>query len=371
MTLALPPGDVSNVPVVVYQHGLGDDRSAIFAVADALCEQGFAVAAIDIPFHGMRAQGSVDLHHAFGSTAGPDLYGDLTGTTIYVSFVGVVDTTGPYAAFHPTYPRDTLRQGALDVMALVNALDRSDWSGVGSMGGPTTIGFSADPIGFVGVSLGGIVGTTFVTGEPRVGAAVLNVTGGELTNLVAYSGSFNTTFLPLLLPKIGLDPDSVDYTNSPPRFLPEVALYQTLLDRGDAISFGPVLAGQAKNVLFQMAYDDETVPNQATEALARSADATIIGRMPRYSDLDMGTSPLVSNLVLGSSRVTRGLSVFDPATHGLLSTRMSEAVWPHPPTPPYIMESTPSPVMNPVDAAITQMVHFFVTFRSGAAEISQ
>lgn len=371
-TVALPPGDVSNVPVVVYQHGFGDDRSSIFAIADALCAEGFAVAAIDIPFHGMRARGNtLDTVHNFGTTAGPDLYGDLTGTTIYVEFVGVVDTTGPYVEFHPSYPRDAFRQSTLDVMALVNALDRSDWTGVATMGGPSGIGFSDAPIGFVGVSLGGIVGTTFVTGEPRVGAAVLNVTGGELTNLVAFSSSFNETFLPLLLPAIGLDPMAIDYVNAPPRFLPELALYQTLLDRGDSMSFAPVLATQPKHVLFQMAYDDETVPNQATESLARAADAMIVGSMPRYSDLTMGTAPMVSNLVLGSARVTRGLSVFTPATHGLLSTRTSEARVVHPPVPPFMSLAAPTPVANPVDAAITQMVHFFVTFRSGAAEIAQ
>lgn len=371
MTVALPPGDVSDVPVVVFQHGLGDDRSGLFAVADALCAEGFAVAAIDIPFHGMRADVStLDMHHAFGSATGADLYGDVGGTSIYVSFVGVVDTTGPYVEFHPSYPRDTLRQSAVDLMALVNALDRSDWSAVGAMGGPTTVGFSGDPIGFVGVSLGGIIGTTFVTGEPRVGAAVLNVTGGELTNLVAFSSSFNATFLPLLLPALGLDADAIDYAADPPRFLPQVALYQTLLDRGDSMSFAPVLAGQPKDVLFQMAFDDETLPNQATEALARSAGATMVGRMPRYSDLPMGTSPLVSNLVLGSARVTRGLTVFEPATHGLLSTRSSQASIVHPPAPPFEALATPTVVANPVDAAVAQTVHFFVTFRSGAAEIA-
>jgi alpha-beta hydrolase superfamily lysophospholipase len=379
MTVALPPGDVAHVPVVVFQHGLGSDRSAVFAIADALCAEGFAVAAIDIPFHGMRAQGhTIDTGHRFGSGTGPDLYGDAGGTQIYVNFVGVTDTTGPYVAFHPSYPRDTLRQSAIDVMALVNALDRADWSAVGTMGGPTTLGFSDAPIGFVGVSLGGIIGTTFVTGEPRVGAAVLNVTGGELTNLVAFSSSFNASFLPILLPDVGIDPSrydatsaDTDYRTAPPRFLPEIALYQTLLDRGDSMSFAPVLASQPKNVLFQMAFDDETVPNQATESLARAAEARIVAHMPRYSDLEMVPSPLASNLVLGSMRVTRGLTVFDPATHGLLSQRMAEATVMHPPVPPFTELASPTPVMNPVDAAVTQMVHFLVTFRSGAAEITQ
>lgn len=372
LTLALPPGDVADLPLVVYQHGIGDDRSSIFAVADALCAEGFAVAAIDMPFHGMRAdQPVVDTGHTFGATTGPDLFGDIGGTPIYVSFVGVIDATGPYAPFHPVYPRDALRQAAVDIMALVDELDRGDWSGIEAMGGPAGLSISSDPIGFVGVSLGGIVGTTFVTGEPRVGAAVLNVSGGELTNLVAFSAGFNSTFFPILLPRVGIDIDQLDYTGAPPRFLPQVALYQTLLDRGDSMAFAPVLANQPKHLLFQMAYDDETVPNQATESLARVAQASIVGRMPRYSDLTMAQSPLASNWVLGASRVTRGMTVFDPATHGLLSTRSAHASVAHPPVPPFEPLATPTPVANPVDAAVGQMVHFFVTFRSGTAEITE
>jgi hypothetical protein len=371
-TVALPEGDTTNLPVVVFQHGIGSNRGAMFAVADALCAQGFAVAAIDIPWHGMRADGaSVDTRHAFGSATGPDLYGDVGGTAVYVGFVGVVDAAGPYVPFHASYPRDALRQSALDISALVNALDTADWSAVGTMGGPADLGFASDPMGFVGVSLGGIIGTTFVASEPRIGAAVLNVTGGELTNLVAYSASFNQTFLPLLLPSLGLEASTIDYANDPPRFFPELAIYQTLLDRGDSMTFAPILATQPKDVLFQMAFDDETLPNVATEALARAAGASIVGGMPRYTDLAMVEPPLVSNLVLGSARVTRGLTVFDPATHGLLSQRSSEASVEHPPQPPFVTVTPAVAVANPVDEAVGQLVHFFVTFRSGAAEIAE
>jgi hypothetical protein len=340
-------------------------------VSDALCAQGFAVAAIDIPWHGMRADGaSVDTRHVFGSATGPDLYGDVGGTAVYVGFVGVVDAAGPYAPFHATYPRDALRQSSVDIMALVHALDTADWSAVGTMGGPADLGFSGDPMGFVGVSLGGIIGTTFVSSEPRIGAAVLNVTGGELTNLVAYSASFNQTFLPLLLPSLGIEAETIDYENAPPRFFPELAIYQTLLDRGDSMAFAPTLATQPTDVLFQMALDDETLPNIATEALARAAGAEMVGESPRFTDLAMVSSPLVSNLVLGSARVTRGLTVFAPATHGLLSTRTAEASVQHPPEPPFVPVSPAVAVANPVDDAVAQLVHFFVTFRGGAAEIA-
>ena len=54
-SIVLPAGELSALRTVIFQHGLGSDRSNVFSVAEALCAQGWAVLAIDIPFHGMRA----------------------------------------------------------------------------------------------------------------------------------------------------------------------------------------------------------------------------------------------------------------------------------------------------------------------------
>src|SRR5690606_88878 len=73
-TLALPSRvDLASepVPVVIFQHGLGGERGNVFAVADTLCAAGFAVAAIDLPYHGMRTTGgAVDVRHTYGTTEG-------------------------------------------------------------------------------------------------------------------------------------------------------------------------------------------------------------------------------------------------------------------------------------------------------------
>lgn len=371
-TLVLPAGDVSAVRAVVFQHGLGNDRSRLFSIADALCAQGWAVLAIDIPYHGMRAQtdtpATLDLSHAFGPSTGPDLFGDADGGIIYLNFVGAIDLNGPLSPFHPFYVRDVLRQSVVDLMGLVRQIEEGDWSVLAAAGGPETLGFADEPIGFVGVSLGAIVGTMFVTMEPSVGAAVLNVPGGALTQLVAGSPGFRDTFIPIIAPIIGMDFDALDDRGVSLARSPELSLYQTFLDRGDSMTYAPRLAERSIDVLFQMAVDDETVTNPSTEALARSAGAEIVGTA-RYTDLSEAGYPLSANLAVGASMVTRGLTTFAPATHGLLSSRRGVHTVEHPIRYPFVALETPVPVENDVDGAVGQLVRFFETWRSGAATI--
>jgi hypothetical protein len=370
-TLVLPAGELSAVRTVIFQHGLGSDRSNVFSVAEALCAQGWAVLAIDIPFHGMRAAlpaAALDNAHTFGPSEGADLFGDTGGDSIYLAYVGAADEAGGLSPFHPFYVRDVIRQSVVDLMTASRVLDDADWSPLTSAGGPSDLSFADAPVGFVGVSLGGIVGTTFVTTEPRVGAAVLNVTGGALTHIVAGSPGFRGAFLPLLAPRVGLASEVLDGSGHEIIFRPELALYQTFLDAGDSMTFGPILGERPIDVLFQMAVDDETLPNSATEGLARAAQASIIGTA-RYSDLTPGAYPLAANLMAGGRMVTRGLTTFAPATHGLLSSRNGEQRVEHPVVAPFVSLATPVPIENDVDGAVGQMVRFFESWLSGTATI--
>ncbi|MGE0786840.1 MAG: hypothetical protein AB7S26_14305 [Sandaracinaceae bacterium] len=368
-TLTVPAGSPAPWPVVVFCHGIGSERSAMLSIANTLAASGYATIAIDLPFHGMRASGTVvDANHNHGDTPGPDGFGDRGGNEVYLDYLGVQDAAGELTPFHPTYVRDVLRQSAADLMMAVRVVREGDWSAVQATPGLESLALSADPLGFVGVSLGGIVGTVFIANEPEIGASVLNVTGGDLTRLVERSVSFGPIFLPILLPKVGLDVTEVDYATYPPDFSPELAIVQTLLDRGDSIAFAPFLHNAPMDILFQMAHDDETVPNSATEGLARATGATLLDATPRYTDLPMASAPSAMNLELTTGRETRGLFVFAPATHGLLSARHSESVVVPPPEPPFEYR-TPVPVMNPVDDALTQLAHFFDSWRAGSAEI--
>jgi len=370
-TLVLPAGELSELRTVIFQHGLGSDRSNVFSVAEALCAQGWAVLAIDIPFHGMRAAlpaAALDNAHTFGPSDGADLFGDNGGDSIYLAYVGAADDDGGLSPFHPFYVRDVIRQSVVDLMSASRILDDADWSPVSTAGGPSDLSFADAAIGFVGVSLGGIVGTTFVTTEPRVGAAVLNVTGGALTHIVAGSPGFRDAFLPLLAPRVGLASEVLEGSGHEIIFRPELALYQTFLDAGDSMTFGPILGERAVDVLFQMAVDDETLPNSATEGLARAARASIIGTA-RYSDLVPGSYPLAANLMAGGRTVTRGLTTFAPGTHGLLSSRAGEQRVEHPVVAPFVSLATPVPVANNVDGAVGQMVRFFESWLGGTATI--
>jgi hypothetical protein len=128
------------------------------------------------------------------------------------------------------------------------------------------------------------------------------------------------------------------------------------------------MSDRALDLLFQMAEDDEVVPNRATEALARAAGAEIVDQDPVHTDLGRVSAPAADNVDVSSARVTRGLYRFGPATHGLLSQRMDEQRFVHPPEPPF-EALEPAPVENPVDAAVGQALHFLESWRGGAAEI--
>ncbi len=373
-TLVLPAGATTDLPLVVFQHGLGNDRSQVFAIADTLAAAGYAVLAIDIPFHGMRARASspamLDGAHNYGDTEGPDLYGDIAGNPSYVEYVGVFDEEGDYPGFHPFYPRDSFRQSVVDLFAVLDVVERSDLSGVTTAtDGPAMLSFDDGQIAFVGVSLGGILGTMFVATEARVGCAVLNVTGGNLTHLVELSAGFNPTFFPLLLPKLGLSYAEIDYTNDPPAHYPQMALYQTLLDRGDSMTFAPVLEMRETHVLFQMAIDDETVPNVGTEALARASGASIAGADPRYVDLARVELPARPTFMIGSSAFVRTTTAFSPASHGLILANGGEAAFEHPPLPPFVERASPMTFSNPIVEAQTQIVRFFESWRGGSPEV--
>lgn len=373
-TLVLPQGDTSDLPLVVFQHGLGNDRSQVFAIADTLAAAGYAVLAIDIPFHGMRANATgalvLDAAHNFGATTGPDLYGDIAGDPTYVDYVGVFDEAGPYEAFHPFYPRDAFRQSVADLFSAVDMIERSDLSAVSAAtDGPAMLGFDDGPIAFVGVSLGGILGTMFVAMEPRVGCAVLNVTGGNLTRLVERSAGFNPTFFPILFPKLGLAYGETDYENDSPAHYPQLAIYQTLLDRGDSMTFAPVLEGRPVHVLFQMAVDDETVPNSGTEALARASGASIAGADAHYADLSRTELPVRPSLLVGSDSFVRTTTTFSPASHGLILANAGAAAFEHPPEPPFVERATPMTFTNPIVEAQGQIVALFDSWRGGSPEV--
>ncbi len=371
-TLWLPStGDLHAVPIVLFQHGLGDDRSEAMAVADGFARDGWAVLAIDAPWHGQRNSRGVDLTNRFTGAHTPDGFGDATGAAVVVDFAGVQDTQGELNDFHPIYLRDALRQSAVDLMMATRLIEEGDWSAVQAADPALAgLGFASGPIGFMGYSLGGIIGTLFVAEEPDVGAAVLAVTGGNIMRLVAQSPPFNQGYFPLLLPLMGMSPDDIDWATAPASAWPQIALWQTMLDQGDPVAYAPRMQKDPCDVLMMMAHDDETLNNVATESLARTVGAVMVGGDARYTDLPTQAAPVRGNFAVAGTMVTRALYVWQPATHLMMISRHAMQNYVHPVAAPFQTLPAPTPVDNPVDAAIGQTLHFFESWRSGAAELA-
>jgi len=367
-TLLLPAA-AEVVRVVIFQHGITANRSNALGLANTLCDAGYAVIAIDAPFHGLRARGGIDEVNRFTGAEEPDGFGDRGGAEIIVEFAGIMDDSGPFIGFHPIYLRDAIRQSAADLLTLVRVVRSADWGALRETEGLGGLAFSEEPLGFIGYSLGGIIGTLFLAHEPQVGAAVLAVTGGSVLELVTRSPSLNPSYLPQLFPLLGLELAELDYEALPPSYYPELGLWQTLLDRGDSANYARRLRRGDANLLLQMARDDETVHNLATETLARALRAPILGGTSGYVELSTGTPPLRANVDRETATLTRGLYVFENATHGLALWRMGAQTVPHPVTPPF-EAMDPVPIANPIEDAQAQLLGFFETWRAGAAEIA-
>jgi hypothetical protein len=134
----------------------------------------------------------------------------------------------------------------------------------------------ASQLYYLGISLGGIEGTTFMALNPDITRGVTNVPGGEWSFIMTRSNDFSTvavlfdTFLP----------DRLDQQLA-------LAYSQSLWDETDPISYAPHLLKDpiggvsAKKILMQESEGDSQVPNLTTRLLARTEGQT-------------GLSPLVT-----------------------------------------------------------------------------
>ncbi len=364
--------DLAALRVVVFQHGLGGERSDALAVADSLAAAGYSVLAIDAPFHGLRSpRASPDDSNRFTAEASPDGFGDRRGGLVVADFAGIEDARGELESFHPVYLRDALRQAVVDLLALVRALrTRSSWDAVRDAHAELAgLAFAESPLAFIGYSLGGMIGTMFTAMEPDVGASVLAVTGGYFMNLLVESPPYNAGYVPLFFPLLGVDPAAVDYQAYHPVVRPEIAIVQTLFDRGDPINYGKTIRGRSVDVLMFMAKHDETLNNVATESLARAIGAEMVAAEPAHTDISVATAPVRDNAMVEGDVVTRALYVHAPATHGLMVQRSDVSRYAHPVEAPF-EEVAETAVDNPIDDAIGQTLHFFESWRSGAAEVA-
>jgi len=286
--LPATPEPAGGYPVVIYGHGLGDSQwGGPSAVAPTLAQAGFATIAINAVGHGFGPDSQVIITDKSGNvttlTAG--------GRSVDLNGDGTIDPDEGCIAMDPAQVglRDCLRQTALDLSELVRMVQSGvDFNGDGKPD------LDATRIYYVGESLGSLYGTIFSAIEPAVGTSVLNVGGGSVVDIVRWSPTYHPLAAALLgsrtpsLLNEGTDfndnyvfpyqPVKVNDVPGAIAIQNAFELYEWLDSPGDPVYYAPHLVASPlpgrpyKKILFQLARDDETMPNMATTRLIKAAN---------------------------------------------------------------------------------------------------
>jgi hypothetical protein len=250
-------------PVVIFEHGITRDRTDAFALAQAFASQGWVIAAVDLPMHGITSTANPFYQASNEQTFNLDLMVNASGAS---GPDGVIDPTGSWF-INLTYPlasRDNLRQGVVNLLALTRALPSLDLNGdgVGDIDGSR--------IAFVGQSLGSIVGIGYGAVLPNPALTktmVFSVPGGGVAALLRDSPTFGPRINAGLQAQ-GLIPGTSLYA----QYFRDV---QNIVDAGDPLNF-VTLAAQQRSIYFQQvvggggspaALPDQVIPNSATQRL--------------------------------------------------------------------------------------------------------
>ncbi|MBM4343457.1 MAG: hypothetical protein FJ100_08780 [Deltaproteobacteria bacterium] len=282
----LPNDAKGPVPAAVFGHGLGSGRSQGKALAELAAPQGIATVAVDAPAHGDHPG------------ANPKPQGTLPTV---IQFFGLDVAT---LSVDGLKLRDHWRQATYDKLQLVQLLLADP-----DIDGDGKADLDTQKLMYLGVSLGGIMGSELLALTPHLKAAVLSVPGARVSSIISDSQEF----APLIF---AFKPDGTS-DGDVIRFFP---MLQTLLDAGDAGAYAPHVskdrlagAGPPPHLLMQMAMNDEIVPNTANRVLARALGlghappvAAPVGLLPV-----LGPLPVKGNLPGGVSGV---LFQFDRAT---------------------------------------------------------
>lgn len=368
VTLVLPRGapPPGGWPVVIYGHGLGGQRQQLLNVANELARVGVATAGIDTATFGQRARGrEADTLSLYpGTYQGPDGLPDLPSYDQEDFFGGLSNILAL---------RDNFRQTALDYVQLRRLLANPalDLSSVAAEYDGATPRLDGAHVGYVGNSLGGILGTLFAAVEPEANPFVLNVPGGGvLTALCADSPVIGGT-LRLAGTIVFRYPGDVAFD----RFHPLTNLIQGVADGADPASYGEdvtaITMGRGHDVWVTEAEDDEVIPNRSTELLARAMRLPQVMPTPR---LVAGLRPTGSPVRGNVEGRTQALTLQAPATHGgNLATRYGTRSW-VPPFPRaagtrFVRATREVRVRQPIVGYQRAVARFFRGAFMGAAEI--
>jgi dienelactone hydrolase len=369
--IALPKrASYAGTPVIVFQHGIDNDRSAVLVVANDFAARGYAVLGIDELFHGSRRPGAVDLVNNLSGAAIPDGIGDpasFGAVQYFFDFNG--DPASGSPPLDPRYMRDNFRQATVDLMQLVRFAKQGDVSEIAAAD-PSLAALTLDGsrLVYTGESFGSILGSQLMALDPLAGAAVLDVGGGGLMpDLISHSPSFASLLEPFVSGAYDVAVDLQNPDTAPTHGQMSLELLQTVIEPGDGLALAPE-GDPAKQILFLDDFSDEVVPNQAEEALASAWNASQMALAHGSHAASTVTFPQVAAPY--SAAPLRAIVILDPATHAMYTAQQGMRSW-VPGFPPFMKQQPPIMITNPVETAHALALSFIDSYRaSGAATVS-
>ncbi|HKN40912.1 MAG TPA: hypothetical protein VJ456_17585, partial [Acidimicrobiia bacterium] len=343
-----PPG---GWPVAVYGPGFTRSKYDIFVSADHNAAAGIATIATDPAGHAFGPNSKVQVTAAGTTTTfsgygrGRDLDGDGrigdglndgVGPTDHKTVDKPGSPNGKVLADLPSHKAvDGLQSGLIQTVVDNMALARAIRAGVDVPGAGTDV-LSHSAISYYGISFGGIYGTMLMGVDPVFERGLLNVPGGPIVDIARLSGfrsdlrdKLSSGRPNLLNGGPGLDgfTESLPLRGDPPETHPyqgAVVLQEFFgatnwFDRsGSPESFTPLLrlrppAGvPQKQLVFQTAYGDQTVPNPTAGTIYRAGQLFDLvtyyrnDRTPTYSSDPHGwlADPTLAGRTFGQLQLT-------------------------------------------------------------------
>ncbi|MCL6532899.1 MAG: alpha/beta fold hydrolase [Armatimonadetes bacterium] len=209
--LILPKNRPENekLPCVILMHGLGGDKRMFQMMWGMLTQAGFALFAIDAQYHGERKP----------------------------------EDNSPFFGMYPYRTRDALIQTVIDLRRAIDYLE-------------TRKEIDPQRIGYIGASMGGILGAIFAGVDSRVQAPILLVAGGDWKILMEKSTLSLWRETSKTNPELVKEALKVMDVVDPVRWVGRISPRPVLMINGDADHIVPVESNKA---LHEAAREPKTV----------------------------------------------------------------------------------------------------------------
>lgn len=304
LTVPAAPPDVSRgcYPIVLYGHGTGGSRNSFRndGTAGRLAARGVAGISIDMPLHGVRAQGMM-----------------LSEEFLTFNFTNA-------QAF-----RSNFRQGAIDLVSLARFVRESLAVSATDSHTGQAIAFCTDHVGYMGHSQGGLTGALALPFLTDVDTFVLSGAGGGMG--ITIMERKDILDFKALLAVLFQIPEEESWDEEHPL----ATLVQTLADVSDPAAYAPYWGTTGSfrptpNVMLTNGEHDEATPYRTaiTLALAGRLPVTtpVVIPIPDYAILGVApaTAPYEANVgghTTGFLQFTDDLAIADADTHYLVFHR--------------------------------------------------